>query len=914
MPKAVTALSVFLASPGDVKKERGIAHKIIDSLDKDLWDKGVSLRTLRWEDTPSGLGDPQSLINQYSESADLVVVIFNRRFGSPTKTYPSGTIEEFERAKAEWERRGTPRVKIFFREMDRETKEKPDSEAKKVMEFRERFWQQRLGLYVDYKSPGDFGSRFRSELYKWVDGVTRHKDAAMGGTDSSLPAPTRPFIGRDAEVNDIRNLLRRSDVRVVTLHGIAGVGKTSLAVQAAAELKWEYGSRLIYVDLSAVTGDHDIIPAIADKLDVRIAKDIPLIESVKENLREQLTLLVLNHVANVQTAAPQLALLSKSAPGLKMLVTSHEPLHIEGEEKCWVKHLPFPAREEMEDLTTKEALKKYPAVVLFYELMRLKDSEFKLLDQNVPAVAEICSQLDGLPLAIRLAVNSIGRLALSSLSKKSSQLKRLRRAMGELEAAFMSSYGELTPAEKKALRRFSVFVHGFTLEAAQAVAGLREKGGDVSDEVESLISKDLLQLKAQAWGSPRLTMLNTIREFAENRLREEESRAERQALRHRHATFYVELAEDAEPRLHSEERESNGWEERLDAESGNLSAALKWSLSEEGDGNVALRLVGALFWLWDLQGSLEQGRRWAEAALERAGTAAEGETLAKALYCLGGLYFMQSDYEAAQGKLGHSVRIWRTLPGRENDLGLALAVLGMTLLQQGKSKHEEARACASESVRIFEGSDDTWGQALSLNDLGNVEKEAENYEAAQRRYEESLAKWQQLNDGWGRSLTLSQMGDLAYRRGDYRTARRLLRDALEIQRRRRDKWGLAWSLNMLGKMDAKYPDYEMAAKRFRESLMLHRELGRKHMMAHSLEGLACVAYAGGQCNRAAILFAASSALRNSIEAPRSSDEEAEYARILQAIRDQLEASFEAASAHGRKMSPEEMVNYAMKAD
>lgn len=915
MPKTVTALSVFLASPGDVKEEREIAREVINSFDHDLWDsRAVCLRVLRWEDTPSGLGDPQSLINEYSENADLVVVIFNRRFGSPTANYASGTLEEFEEAKSKWESRGTPRVKIFFRQLDPETLKDPGQEVAKVIEFRKRFWQQRLGLYVDYSSTRDFEYKFRSELTKWLGEVTQEKDAASpsGGADGSMPQLEGPFIGRDEEVENICELLRRSDVPVVTVHGFPGIGKSSLAVRAATELKGEYGGRLIYVDLSKVPGDQDIIPTIADKLGVRIAKDVDLIKSVKENLRNRQTLLLLDHLDHVHEAAQQLAPLVGSTPGLKMLLTSHGPLRLTGESACRVEQLSFPGLEEVKGLPAKEVLKRYSAVNLFNELMCLKNPGFRLTDRNVRTVADICSQLDGLPLAIKLAVHSIG---LRPLSENSSELKRLRRGMKQLEAAFMLSYGMLKLGEKIVFRRLSAFAGGFTLEAADAVCGLNgEDGADVIDELESLIDRGLLQPKTQAGGGIRLTMLNTIREFAQSRLDEEEPPDERRGLRRRHATFYLERAEEAAPRLHSAEREKQGWQESLNTESGNLSAALAWSLSEEGDSATGLRLVGALFWFWNLQGKLEEGRRWAEAALQRVDDSGQSVALAKALYCLGGLYFLQGDYEEAQKLLKRSVDLWRTFSGHERDLGLALAVLGMTLLQQEKNKHEDARACEEESATIFEGLGDTWGQALSLNDLGNVEKEAARYEEAQRHYEASLAKWEQLNDSWGRSLALSNMGDLAYRRGHYGTARRMLRDALDIQRNRGDKWGIAWSLNMLGRVDAKYPDYEKAATHFRESLLLHRELGRKHMIAYCLEGLARVACAKEDYRRVAVLVAASEALRKSIVAPMSSDEEGEQAQIMETARANLDApSLKASSARGGNMSLEEAIDYAMEA-
>jgi tetratricopeptide (TPR) repeat protein len=310
---------------------------------------------------------------------------------------------------------------------------------------------------------------------------------------------------------------------------------------------------------------------------------------------------------------------------------------------------------------------------------------------------------------------------------------------------------------------------------------------------------------------------------------------------------------------------------------------------------------------------LEEGRRRAEDALRKGAAAADDLTLAKALYCLGGLSFLQGEYETAENRLRESVGLWRTPPEHRRGLGFALIVLGMTLLQREETKHAEARAFEEEGVRIFRESGDDWGLALALSDLGNIEKVAGRHAEAQKCYEESLARWESVKDSWGSSLALSYLGDLAYRRGEYPAARRNMRAALGIQRARGDKWGMAWSLNMLGRIGASTPDYEQAATHFRESLSLHAELGRKHMIAYCLEGLAGVAGAEGEWRRAVVLIGAAKALRQSIEAPMTAAEEAEQEQRLAQIRERLgAATVEDALAQGGKMSLEleSIVSYA----
>jgi len=923
MPKAVTALSVFLASPGDVKKERETARSIINSADEDLWDsRDICLRVLRWEDAPRGLGDPQGIINEYAEDADLVVVIFNERFGSATANYPSGTLEEFERARAKWASRGTPQVKIFFQRPTTQALKKPNEQLKQVLSFKDRFWKEHEGFYMEYKNHRDFEAKFRREFSRWLDQVTLHKDAdsAPGRAHGGLPEPVRPFVIRDEDVQTVRNILRQEGVGAVTLHGVAGNGKSSLAVHAAVGLKGEYGNRLIYVDMSAARDGQDIIRAIADKLGVRSVRDVDLVQSIRENLRDERTLLLLDHLDAVDAAVPQLTLLSGTT-GLKMLITSPRPLGLKGEEGFKVLQLTFPSRKDLKRLTAKEARAQYSAVKLFYELMRLKEPDFKLTSANVRTVAEICERLDGLPLAIKVVVESIGPLA---LEQKSTQIKKLlRRGMDELEAAFRSSYDTLRPAVKATFRRLSVFIDGFTPDGAVYVCdGVTDEDGDggpaiIIDAVESLVGKGLLERREQPWGETRLTMLNMIREFARRRLGEDETAEERLALRRRHAAFYLDLAEKAEPLLTSGEREAKRWQERLEADAENLNAILDWSQTEDGDGLLGLKLAAALFWFWNLRGSFEEGRGRVYGAQLKAAESADGCTLAKAFYCLGGLHFLLSEYETAEDWLRRSVELWRTFPEHKRGLGLALVVLGMTLLQQEETKHAEARECEEAGVRIFRESGDDWGLALALSDLGNVEKESGNYAEAQKCYEESLATWVSVKDSWGRSLALSYLGDLAYRdkRSDKRSlvARRNMREALDIQRARGDKWGMAWSLNMLGRIDASEPDYEQAAEHFRESLSLHVELGRKHMIAYCLEGLVGVACKEGEWRRAVVLAGAAKALRESSNAPMTPAEESAHKCCLEQINERLDApTIGDALAQGGKMSLdlEALVSYA----
>ncbi|MEA2486225.1 MAG: hypothetical protein QOD46_1336, partial [Actinomycetota bacterium] len=503
-------------------------------------------------------------------------------------------------------------------------------------------------------------------------------------TPSNLPALTSSFVGRARELEEVQALLRRADVRLVTLIGPGGTGKSRLSLRVAENLLGDFSDGVFQVNLAPVEDGSLVAATIALSLGIRERGDESVLEDLTRHLERRHMLLLLDNFEHVMAAASLVTELLSAAPRLKVLVTTRTALRLTGEHEYQV--LPLPVPEGVVDLGTA---KSSDAVSLFVQRAKAVRPDFELTARDVPVVVDICSRLDGLPLALELAAARTKLLPLPALSKRLDQHLQLLTGGGAdrperqqtLRATIDWSYSLLGEDEQRLFRRFSTFMGGCTLEAAEVVLDGDGASLDVFDGVASLVDKSLLAQAAGTSVENRLRMLRTVRDFAFEEL---VAAGEADAVRSRHALYFCELAETAESQLNGEHQ--NDWLLRLDAEHANMRAALAWLLdkkraAQKDNAILALRLAGALGRFWYRRSQLIEGSRWLEDAIanDPGGFPAER---AKALYNLGVLLEERSQQQRAVELFHESLSIYRELGDSKrtaatlNSLGIAVSALG----------------------------------------------------------------------------------------------------------------------------------------------------------------------------------------------------------------------------------------------
>src|SRR6266567_2165773 len=508
----------------------------------------------------------------------------------------------------------------------------------------------------------------------------------------NLPTQLTPLIGREQEIQAVCSLLRHPEVRLVTLTGPGGVGKTRLSLQVATELLDGFADGICFVPLAPLRDPDLVVPIIAQVLGLKEANEQPLRDLLQASLQDKRLLLLLDNFEQILAAAPKLSDLLADCPHLTILVTSRAVLHLRGEHEFPVPPLTLP---DFTHLPESEALSQYAAVALFLECARAVKSDFELTPANSRAIAEICIRLDGLPLAIELAA------ARSKLLPPQALLARLRHRLQVLTSAAQDapvrqqtlrhalawSYDLLDAREQRLFRRLSVFVGGCALEAVEGLSTtLGERPSDVLDGVASLMDKSLLQHTGQDGEEPRLVMLETIREYGLEAL---VASGEMERTRQAHASYYLALAEQAELELGGPQQAV--WLDRLEREHDNLRAALSWMV-EQGETQqsmeMALRLGGALRPFWWGRGHWSEGRTFLERALAAGGSfpdpRIDPSVRAKALIAAANLAFVQSDYEQTEVLCEESLALYREL-GDHYGIAFSLYRLGNVAWVRGNT-------------------------------------------------------------------------------------------------------------------------------------------------------------------------------------------------------------------------------------
>ncbi|MBM3459804.1 MAG: tetratricopeptide repeat protein, partial [Armatimonadetes bacterium] len=561
----------------------------------------------------------------------------------------------------------------------------------------------------------------------------------------NLPQQVTSFIGREKEIAEVRRLF--GTTRLLTLTGAGGCGKTRLALQAAADLldgsgdAGTHGSGCWLVELAALA-DPGLVPrTAASALGLREEPGRPILQTLTDHLKGKHLLLFLDNCEHLLDACARLAdTLLRSCPRVLLLATSREPLGIAGETAFRVPSLSVPDPEGLRG-ATPERLSPYESVRLFIERARQVQPGFQVTNRSAPALASVCHRLDGIPLALELAAARVRSLTVEELNQRLDQRFRLltggsRTALPRLQtlrALIDWSYDLLSAAEQALLCRLSVFAGGWTLDAAEQVCtGEGVEAWEVLDLLTGLADKSMV-VAAEQEGATRYRLLETVRQYGQDRLRERDEEA---AWRDRHLAHYLALAEEAAPELTG--REQAAWLVRLETEHDNLRAALEWSGETGGGAESGVRLAGALWRFWEMHGHFTEGREWLARVLD-AGAGTAPVVRAEALNGAGNLANDQGDYAAA-------------------------------------------RAFHQESLAIRRGLGDRRGIAGSLNNLGNVACDQSDYGAARALLEESLAIKRELGDQRGIAGSLGNLGRTVVEQGDYAAARALQEESLAIGR------------------------------------------------------------------------------------------------------------------------------------
>lgn len=695
---------------------------------------------------------------------------------------------------------------------------------------------------------------------------------------NNLPQQSTPFIGREKEVAEVEETLRRRDVWLLILTGAGGIGKTRLALEVATNMLDEFRDGVFFVPLTSVTSPDLVVPAITQTLSLREESGQPLVDTLKDYLRSKSCLLVLDNFEQVLDAAPVVADLLRTAPELKMLVTSRADLRLSIEHEYHVPPLSIP---DPKHLPPADGLMQYEAAELFISRAQAVNSAFAVNNDNSAAIAEICVQLEGLPLALELAaartrVLSPQRILDRLRGKLGNRLSLLTGGARDLPARQQTlratidwSYELLDSGEKQLFRRLAVFAGGFMLEDAEMVCNAEgDLALDVLYGVESLVSKSLVRADEDKSGNYRFAMLQTIQEYAGERL-EESTEAEK--LRQVHAQYFLKFAEDAEQEIVGA-NESKALQQ-LDASYENLLAALEWSTQKGGVtfADLALRLCGALWRYWWIRGYLSEGRRRLELALGQSSRYAEdakegtGEesTLrltarAKALNGLGNLAFFQGDYDAARVSHEEALLLRREL-GDTQGVAASLNNLGNAAVEQGD--YPAARSYLEQAVAILRELDSKRWIAVTLGNLAAVVREQGEYDRARALFEESLSILQAQGDTTSLSNVFAGLGHIALEQGDYIAARSHLQQALDIDQAAGHKPEIAMGLHNLANVAEDEGDYETAWSLFQQSLAMKRELGDKRGIGSTLSHLAAIDFERGNYTTARAFIEESLALR-----------------------------------------------------
>lgn len=691
-----------------------------------------------------------------------------------------------------------------------------------------------------------------------------------------VPTSLTPLLGRADDLAALHRLIFRTDVRLLTLVGAPGVGKTRLALQLAASLGASFPDGVWWVALTPVHNPQFVLSTLAQTLGVQPVDGQSVLTTLQQQLQHKHLLLVLDNMEHVVSAASSIAALLATAPQLKVVVTSRVPLHLSGEQQYLVPPLAVPNGQAL----VLSAVGEYAAVQLFVERAQAVKADFVLTDDNVAAVVEMCKRLDGVPLAIELAA---ARCKLFTSQRLVPLLSRALTVFTDgatdrplqqctLHSAIAWSYHLLAPAEQRLFRRLGVFVGGWTIDAAHAICTDAALRLDMVEGVASLLDNSLIQhaklVDTDACGEPRFEMLETVRMYAAEQLAHSDDAA---TIERRHVEHFLAVAEAAEP--HFTRSDQTVWLACVERDLANIRAALAWCMRDGERAETGLRMVTALWWFWHLHGHRQEAQRWLEQGVA-ASTGRDSGVRAKALCLLGNEMRSQHDYVRATQLLDESLALYEAL-------GL---------------QHERADV---------------------LENLGYVAQWQAQYAEAAQRFHASLAVYRTLDSQSDVAWLLNTLGELARCQNDYAAARRWYEQSLPLHQASGSARGAAIVVHNLGYVALAEHDIAQAAAAFARSLTLFQQLSDTEGIAWCFAGLAGVIVRGRleqDAQRAARLLGTAHAVRMTITAQMWPADRVEHERTIATLRTHLgSAAFDAAWTKGRAMSLDEAMADALGA-
>lgn len=801
-----------------------------------------------------------------------------------------------------------------------------------------------------------------SERAHWVLFVRGHTEYPKHPSTSlpreqktNLPIPLTSFIGREKEIETVKHLITSHDgSRLLTLTGAGGSGKTRLALEVAARLREDFRDGVWFIEFAPLTDPALVLQSVLTTLGLVEQAGSSPISIVSDFLQPRRVLLILDNCEHlIQSCAQLVETLLRSCPTLHVLATSREALVIAGERVYLVPTLSIPDPAQA-DLAT---LPRYEAVQLFVARAQTTLPGFTLTVENMSAVAQVCHQLDGIPLALELAAARVKALRVEQIALRLSERDQFRLLTAgsrtalprhqTLHALIDWSYNLLSENERLLLQRLSVFAGGCTLKAAEAVCmGVGVEADAVLDLITQLVNKSLLLIEREQGEEARYRMLETIHQYASEQLLEA---GEGEYVRKRHFEFFLQLAEQAEPYVRGPQLPL--YLDQLEAEHDNMRAALEWSLSQADHGEASMRLAGALFSFWDQRGYVSEGRAWLARTIANPDAPSTGPALAKVLYAAGCLTGADGDSVTARALLEKSVELWRAL-GSAGLTGLAhtLSILG----QMKRNLGDPAASCIliEEAILLFRQQDERWGLAWALSYMSMALRDREEFDVAFSFVEESISLWRDLGNQYGLADAIRKRGYIAMRQGNYEFGQRAFAESLAITRKLGNKNAVANSLIDLCQATLCLDDIVQAKTYIQESYDLIRESGNKSWLldcffyfgllagfegdnqaaqtffqqelvlarqggsiwqcANALMGMAGVAAAHGQARRAAKLLGAAD---TQIKAGASYWDAAEsryiQGAVSMAVAQLGEAAFEEAWVEGQAMTLEQAAEYAL---